>query len=206
MKLPQEFRHFVAHICLFFFNDPATTEIYTLSLHDALPICIRVGALVVDLRRGHLYRAGAGQHLARLVIAVAHNQAVTVLVALVGERGDVGIDLGAQGFGQHPAGTVADDLVNQRRLAHGRLVVITSGGGREHGEHGRALPPGAPTSACLRPVTRSPGRFALHRPIRRSEALLSSPKKPITETHSPPPVAYSCQTDPTSPRSCTARL
>src|SRR5207253_10231651 len=26
----------------FFFNDTATTEIYTLSLHDALPICIRV--------------------------------------------------------------------------------------------------------------------------------------------------------------------
>src|SRR5215204_7505608 len=24
--------------CVFFFNDPATTEIYTLSLHDALPI------------------------------------------------------------------------------------------------------------------------------------------------------------------------
>src|SRR2546426_7493652 len=35
---------FSAHIicissCLFFFNDTATTEIYTLSLHDALPIC-----------------------------------------------------------------------------------------------------------------------------------------------------------------------
>src|SRR4051795_13783779 len=31
------------HICLFlfFFNDTATTEIYTLSLHDALPICSR---------------------------------------------------------------------------------------------------------------------------------------------------------------------
>src|SRR5256885_13981549 len=26
-------------ISIFFFNDPATTEIYTLSLHDALPIC-----------------------------------------------------------------------------------------------------------------------------------------------------------------------
>src|SRR2546430_10192248 len=26
-------------IFLFFFNDTATTEIYTLSLHDALPIC-----------------------------------------------------------------------------------------------------------------------------------------------------------------------
>src|SRR5437870_13808110 len=25
-------------VALFFFNDPATTEIYTLSLHDALPI------------------------------------------------------------------------------------------------------------------------------------------------------------------------
>src|SRR5438552_14958150 len=25
---------------IFFFNDTATTEIYTLSLHDALPICI----------------------------------------------------------------------------------------------------------------------------------------------------------------------
>src|SRR3989454_4100125 len=27
----------------FFFNDTATTEIYTLSLHDALPISVRVG-------------------------------------------------------------------------------------------------------------------------------------------------------------------
>src|SRR3712207_6917281 len=26
---------------VFFFNDTATTEIYTLSLHDALPICCR---------------------------------------------------------------------------------------------------------------------------------------------------------------------
>src|SRR5207249_10001418 len=28
-------------IFLFFFNDPPPTEIYTLSLHDALPICAR---------------------------------------------------------------------------------------------------------------------------------------------------------------------
>src|SRR2546430_9854469 len=28
---------------IFFFNDTATTEIYTLSLHDALPICRRAG-------------------------------------------------------------------------------------------------------------------------------------------------------------------
>src|SRR2546426_3109042 len=32
----------------FFFNDTATTEIYTLSLHDALPISI-VGVALVDL-------------------------------------------------------------------------------------------------------------------------------------------------------------
>src|SRR3712207_7417300 len=31
--------------CFFFFNDTATTEIYTLSLHDALPIC-RMGRLL----------------------------------------------------------------------------------------------------------------------------------------------------------------
>jgi len=29
----------------FFFNDTATTEIYTLSLHDALPICIGCSGL-----------------------------------------------------------------------------------------------------------------------------------------------------------------
>src|SRR3712207_9175436 len=34
--------------CFFFFNDTATTEIYTLSLHDALPIC--VDALGRELR------------------------------------------------------------------------------------------------------------------------------------------------------------
>src|SRR2546422_6737153 len=35
MRLPPLTRFF------FFFNDTATTEIYTLSLHDALPICVR---------------------------------------------------------------------------------------------------------------------------------------------------------------------
>ena len=32
----------------FFFNDTATTEIYTLSLHDALPICFSVQELKVS--------------------------------------------------------------------------------------------------------------------------------------------------------------
>src|SRR3954464_10137801 len=34
----------LAHLRLFFFNDTATTEIYTLSLHDALPICTRLNS------------------------------------------------------------------------------------------------------------------------------------------------------------------
>src|SRR3990167_6960849 len=34
---------------LFFFNDTATTEIYTLSLHDALPICWRPRAQLACL-------------------------------------------------------------------------------------------------------------------------------------------------------------
>ena len=33
--------------CIFFFNDTATTEIYTLSLHDALPILVIVVIIAV---------------------------------------------------------------------------------------------------------------------------------------------------------------
>src|SRR5580693_10011164 len=33
------FCYYVSTSSFFFFNDTATTEIYTLSLHDALPIC-----------------------------------------------------------------------------------------------------------------------------------------------------------------------
>src|SRR2546426_123251 len=36
---------------LFFFNDTATTEIYTLSLHDALPICVVGIGLPHDFRK-----------------------------------------------------------------------------------------------------------------------------------------------------------
>src|SRR3712207_7458933 len=39
---------------MFFFNDTATTEIYTLSLHDALPICGGSGvSLAGTPARGH---------------------------------------------------------------------------------------------------------------------------------------------------------
>src|SRR5258708_15413060 len=41
-------------LTVFFFNDTATTEIYTLSLHDALPIClvdVAVGDTTGELRK-----------------------------------------------------------------------------------------------------------------------------------------------------------
>src|SRR3712207_9537634 len=56
---------------IFFFNDTATTEIYTLSLHDALPICPRVVPFRDALlgrgptpHRGHRRRP-RGPHAAR---------------------------------------------------------------------------------------------------------------------------------------------
>src|SRR3712207_8126535 len=42
---------------IFFFNDTATTEIYTLSLHDALPILAGPRA-----RAGRVGRASRGEH------------------------------------------------------------------------------------------------------------------------------------------------
>src|ERR1022692_2864119 len=45
--------HFVSvffFFFFFFFNDTATTEIYTLSLHDALPICPAAGRQGMDVR------------------------------------------------------------------------------------------------------------------------------------------------------------
>src|SRR3712207_7160586 len=52
----------------FFFNDTATTEIYTLSLHDALPICMRGSSWVglAGRHRGRRRRAGAGVARRRL--------------------------------------------------------------------------------------------------------------------------------------------
>src|SRR5262249_61746451 len=42
---------FAFSLLFLFFNDPATTEIYTLSLHDALPICRRPTATRGPARR-----------------------------------------------------------------------------------------------------------------------------------------------------------
>src|SRR2546421_10328172 len=59
---------------LFFFNDAATTEIYTLSLHDALPICrqCRLQALHLGAQQRQLRR-----HLRRLSVHEFCDHALT---------------------------------------------------------------------------------------------------------------------------------
>src|SRR5258708_21479475 len=44
----------------FFFNDTATTEIYTLSLHDALPICSVLAVYENAFSNGQRYGIGGG--------------------------------------------------------------------------------------------------------------------------------------------------
>src|ERR1043166_10266556 len=50
-----------ACVFLFFFNDTATTEIYTLSLHDALPISQLRLCVIGQRRRGRTESAACGR-------------------------------------------------------------------------------------------------------------------------------------------------
>jgi hypothetical protein len=62
-----------------------------------------------------------------------------VLVPLGDAPGDVGVDLGLQGLGQHPTGTLTDDLIAQRRTAV-PAGVISVGSSRNYSEHASYLP------------------------------------------------------------------
>src|SRR5256885_14996498 len=79
----------------FFFNDTATTEIYTLSLHDALPIC----ALQRAARQG------------------AHDASLRPGGVAFGAR-RVG------GLGRNQLGVFRDDLDGRRRSAFARFLVL----------------------------------------------------------------------------------
>jgi hypothetical protein len=144
---------------------------------EPLPLTgFRVNALVVDARRVHLHRARAGDHITRLVVAVAHHQPAPVLVALIGEPGDVGVDLGAQCLGQHPSRTFADELVDHLRRRTGRRGrIVAVGRIRNYSEHGTYLPDQrcrAGLAWNLQSVTRE--GTPLPKPIHRFQALLTS--------------------------------
>src|SRR3712207_9179180 len=66
---------FVSAFVFFFFNDTATTEIYTLSLHDALPISDDVAARVRELTGG----AGLAYAFDFAGVAPVREQAVRTL-------------------------------------------------------------------------------------------------------------------------------
>src|SRR5258707_13357974 len=60
-------------IVFFFFNDTATTEIYTLSLHDALPICVGLGRRLAR-RPGRQLRPGQRPRRFRRLERRAHGR------------------------------------------------------------------------------------------------------------------------------------
>src|SRR5207248_9973925 len=71
----------------FFFNDPATTEIYTLSLHDALPICrAALGGSRKSFAEG---ACGGARKLERVELTAQRLEPVCGLEKRwTGERGD----------------------------------------------------------------------------------------------------------------------
>src|SRR5258708_30866002 len=66
----------------FFFNDTATTEIYTLSLHDALPICADE---ILHGDDGRVVGAGDGD------VDLPGNQTAVLVVERDGEALDLGL-------------------------------------------------------------------------------------------------------------------
>src|SRR2546430_10817159 len=74
-------------LVFFFFNDPATTEIYTLSLHDALPISIYSVGLTGVSR--HMQRFMSLYRGARVQLECLHPH--KVVEAVLGGEADVGI-------------------------------------------------------------------------------------------------------------------
>src|SRR5258708_37032019 len=71
---------FTTSFFFFFFNDTATTEIYTLSLHDALPISLKAGLKSKDVKvrfcsaesLAYLGNSAGGEELATIVRSEEH--------------------------------------------------------------------------------------------------------------------------------------
>src|SRR3712207_8858531 len=59
---------FTVYVHVFFFNYTATTEIYTLSLHDALPISAAAAAFAATVEQGQLAAEALEHHLGRVAL------------------------------------------------------------------------------------------------------------------------------------------
>src|SRR3712207_7872867 len=88
---------------LFFFNDTATTEIYTLSLHDALPIC-------ATCRRTPVSGTGSDAGAKHRSVARNHSQQTE------GDRGDC-----RQRRRAHPASLPRDRKSTRLNSSHANI-------------------------------------------------------------------------------------
>src|SRR5437870_12765909 len=95
----------------FFFTDPATTEIYTLSLHDALPICGRRRA-VLGLMHHEVVVLEVDRHAQALALQRVRERGVHVEV----ERVAVLVLL-THRFGLHTGREVLRFMGSEARLA-----------------------------------------------------------------------------------------
>src|SRR5256886_16751438 len=73
----------------FFFNDPATPEIYTLSLHDALPICHREGDRERLERRGEARSVRTGAEALPRGVAADRDAVLTRVGGTCAEAADL---------------------------------------------------------------------------------------------------------------------
>ena len=100
-----------------------------------------VDPAVVDPWGPDLDGSRPGHERPGIRMTVAHHEAVAPLVALVGQRGHVGIDLGLEGGGQHPPRPLRHQLVQRgRRLRVRGLLNMYS-------QHRRSFLAGVPPPA-----------------------------------------------------------
>jgi hypothetical protein len=71
-----------------------------------------------------LDRAGHGLDLAASCMPVARHETMSVIVTLVYELGEIRVDLGFQGRGEHRSRTFAADLVEAEATFRAGLVVV----------------------------------------------------------------------------------
>src|SRR5438093_10336449 len=73
----------VPRTLFFFFTEPAPTEIYTLSLHDALPICAHRGPRAHQSSRDDPHRSGQARNGADRLRSEEHTSELQSLTNLV---------------------------------------------------------------------------------------------------------------------------
>src|SRR3712207_7778749 len=89
-------------MCIFFFNDTATTEIYTLSLHDALPISFL-------WQGGGYFRKGLEAWFTLLIENIWGKRRIMEVYLNVAETGiaTYGVEAGAQRYFRHSAANLS---------------------------------------------------------------------------------------------------